>query len=184
MPLPLLFCVAEEAKAASADIGLGRTELIGTYRLSQSYKDFRRRLNDDEPFESPFINASKEQCQQWAIENWKTHDFIGHDIGIADERTARDGTLLMSVWKQSSINFEDCEPVPPKAPAWYDFRVHHTAIFIFLADVQEGEPDSVGRIYYHYPEKLTDEAGAFDPLKVETVLETGKFEDGTVLLEF
>ena len=58
-------------------------------------------LQDGEPFHSDFIGASKEQCKNWALEKWyqaKVKFIEPNVIAIADERSARDGFLLMSFY--------------------------------------------------------------------------------------
>jgi hypothetical protein len=49
------------------------------------------RLRDDETFDTDFIGASEEECQQWVKENGARVNFITHDlIAIADARSAKD----------------------------------------------------------------------------------------------
>ncbi|KAJ5635723.1 uncharacterized protein N7484_009036 [Penicillium longicatenatum] len=134
-------------------------------------KAFKTELKDYDHFESDVINASKAQCQEWAQKNWKGITYSSReDIAIADERTARDGTLLMSTWCQSDIPFEDWGPLPPKVETWYGFRVHHRAacefsIAIHWAPIEEAYP-----IYYARPEKYNNDAGVFEVLKVNSRL--------------
>lgn len=140
-------------------------------------KAFKTELKDNEHFESDFINASKEQCQKWAQGNWKGITYSSReDIAIADERTARDGTLLMSTWCQSNVPFEDWGPLPPKVNTWYDFRIHHRAACEFSIDIHWAPIGEAYPIYYAQPEKYTNDAGIFDVYKVDSWLK-GELED-------
>ncbi|KAJ5664119.1 hypothetical protein N7507_004850 [Penicillium longicatenatum] len=186
----LLFCVAEEAKSLIPKISREFSHkenvpppfwLVESNVCPRDQAGFKVVLKDDEPFESDFINASKEQCQKWAQENWDKVDGISHeDIAIADERTARDGTVLMSSWQHDNIDIEGWGPLPPKVPAWYDFRVHHRAVDAYEITQHWCPPHDALPIYYGQPEKYTDEAGVFDSIKVELWM-TGKIEDANFI---
>ncbi|KAJ5658447.1 uncharacterized protein N7484_002096 [Penicillium longicatenatum] len=182
----LLFCVAEEAKSLIPKISREFSHkenvpppfwLVESNVCPRDQAGFKVVLKDDEPFESDFINASKEQCQKWAQENWDKVDGISHeDIAIADERTSRDGTLLMSSWHFDNVDLDGWGPLPPRVPAWYDFRVHHRAVDAFEVSQHWCPLDEALPIYYGQPEKYTDEAGVFDSIKVELWM-TGKIEN-------
>ncbi|EAW18465.1 uncharacterized protein NFIA_084170 [Aspergillus fischeri NRRL 181] len=135
----------------------------------------RTRLQDGESFQSDFINASKEECQDWALDKWLQpvkFNFIEQSIiAIADERSARDGTLLMSFYFGESapdeppIEFNGYGPLLPKGNTWYDFRIRHNAAQLFHTSLLFTEPDIFFPNYFGRPEKFTDEAGVFDVLK-------------------
>ncbi|KAF3398046.1 hypothetical protein F1880_006117 [Penicillium rolfsii] len=136
---------------------------------------FRTALQDGERFESDFINASKEECQNWALDKWLQpirFNFIEQSIiAVADARSARDGTLLMSFYFGESppdeppLEFDGYGPLPPKGNTWYDFRIYHNAAFLFHASLLFTEPDIFFPNYFGRPEKFTDENGVFDVLK-------------------
>lgn len=135
-----------------------------------SRTEFKSQLQDGEPFGSEFIGASKEECQNWARSNWDDVNFISKNIiAIADERSARDGTLLLSYYcsigEDAQLELEGWGPLPPKNDTWYDFRIEsvgsddlHTDLF--LAPIETAYPTYFGR-----PEKFTNEAGVFDVFK-------------------
>jgi hypothetical protein len=131
---------------------------------------FKSQLQDGEPFGSEFIGASKEECQSWAKSNWNDVNFISKNIiAIADERSARDGTLLLSYYCSTSENaqleFKGWGPLPPKSDTWYDFRIEpvgsddlHTDLF--FAPIETAYPT-----YFGHPEKFTNKTGVFDVFK-------------------
>lgn len=101
--------------------------------ICPDHKDgFKIELQDGEPFGSDFIGASKEQCQIWAQENWREVNFIEQNvITIVDQRSARDGTLLLSFYfpevdpKEPTLGFDQWGQLPANANTWYDFRIDH-----------------------------------------------------------
>jgi hypothetical protein len=135
---------------------------------------FRIELQDGETFNSDFINASKEQCQNWALDKWyqaKVKFIEPNVIAIADERSARDGTLLMSYYypevspEEPTFEFNGWGPLPPKANTWYDFRIDHRAADDFHGSLLWFSRESAYPIYFGCPEKFTDETGVFDVFK-------------------
>lgn len=203
MTRTLFFCIAEEAKPVSQSVfNEGHLEADRDYqfvptalRESSTEPDdppflyylveskdcpstgegFRTGLQDGESFESDFINASKEECQDWALDKWLQpvkFNFIEPSIiAIADERSAQDGTLLMSFYfgedapDEPPMEFNGYGRLPPKGNTWYDFRIHHKAAQLFHASLLFTEPDIFFPNYFGRPEKFTDETGVFDVLK-------------------
>lgn len=136
---------------------------------------FKTLLQDGEPFKSDFIGASKEQCQNWALEQYKKYNFIEQNlIVIADQRSAQDQTLLVSFYypevcpEEPTLEFDDWGPLPPKANVWYDFRVHHRGIDEIYTSLLWAPQDSAYATYFGRPEKFIDEAGVFDVFKANS----------------
>ncbi|GFG23821.1 hypothetical protein IFM61606_03712 [Aspergillus udagawae] len=140
MTRTLFFCIAEEAKPfvpkALREFSTDPDNPPLLYYLVESRdcpstgEGFRMRLQDGESFESDFINASKEECQNWALDKWLQpikFNFIEQSIiAIADERSPQDGTLLMSFYfgeDEPPMEFNGYGPLPPKGNTWYDFRI-------------------------------------------------------------
>src|SRR5205814_9191488 len=68
-----------------------------------SSEGFKTGLGDNETFETDFIGASEEDCQQWVQENAPQVKFIVPDlIAIADARSAKDGTILIQVYQHEA----------------------------------------------------------------------------------
>jgi hypothetical protein len=144
--------------------------LVESKVCPDSSKGFKCQLQDGEPFESEFIGASQEECQNWAKRNWDDVNFIQENIiAIADERSARDGTLLLSYYcstaEHAQLEFEGWGFLPPRSDTWYDFRIEprgsddlHTDLF--FAPIETAYPTYFGR-----PEKFTNDAGVFDVSK-------------------
>lgn len=140
---------------------------------------FKSGLQDGEPFESDFIIASKEECQNWALDKWShtaKYNFIEHGIiAIADARSAQDGTLLMSFHYDCPPDLfpeyeENDRPLPPNNQTWYDFWVHHTNALNFQGSLLFTEPDVAYPLYFGFPEKFTNEAGVFEVWKMDKYL--------------
>jgi hypothetical protein len=186
MTRTLFFCISEEAKTfvakALREFSPEPQDSPCCYYLVESRvcpdspEHFKSGLQDGEPFESDFINASKEECQNWALDKWRQpakYNFIEQEIiAIADTRTAQDGTLLMSHYFDCPPDVFPVEvdehggPLPPKNQTWYDFRVHHTDSQQFQGSLLFAEPDVACPLFFGYPEKFTNEAGVFEMKKV------------------
>lgn len=161
--------------------------LVESKDCPSTEESFRTTLEDDESFESDFINASKEQCQNWALDKWlQPHkfNFIEQStIAIADKRSAQDGTLLMSFYSGEdspdvpSMDFDGYGPLPAKGKSWYDFRIHHNVVQLFNASLLFTEPDIFFPSYFGRPEQFTDETGVFDVLKAWKHIEEGSDKD-------
>ena len=128
----------------------------------------REYFQEDEIFETDFIGASPEDCQQWAQE-WSTHDrsTYGCILAIIDARSPKDGTILMQKYVQPPAGtkyfvFGGYGILPPETNVWYDFRVdyHQTgkveAALLFVA------PNVTWPFWYGNKERFTDEDGVFD----------------------
>lgn len=132
-------------------------------------------LQEDEPFDSAFINASEEQCKSWALEKQYKVNFIEQNIiGIADARTARDGTILMCRYKTDvpPVDFPEWGPLPPQVNTWYNWRIKPSGAAEVYISMMYGPPESVLPTYFGRREDLTNENGVFDTENA------GLFENG------
>ncbi|GFG09962.1 hypothetical protein IFM5058_04687 [Aspergillus udagawae] len=195
MTRTLLFCVAEEAKPFIPKVlreFSTEKDAPPLYYLVESNicpdkrEGFRIELQDSETFNSDFINASKEQCQNWALDKWyqaKVKFIEPNIIAIADEQSARDGTLLMSYYypevslEEPTFEFDGWGPLPPKASTWYYFRIDHRAADDFHGSLMWFSRESAYPIYFGCPEKFTDETGVFDVFKAVKYM-NGEDSDG------
>ncbi|KAJ5195303.1 uncharacterized protein N7498_008741 [Penicillium cinerascens] len=140
----------------------------------------KQELQEDEPFESAFINASEEQCKSWALEKQYEVNFIEQNIiGIADARTARDGTILMSRYK-TDVPSEDFPewggPLPPQINTWYNWRIKPDGAPEVYISLVYGPPESVLPTYFARKEELTNEKGVFDTDKAGSYV-MGKYPE-------
>ncbi|KAF1936513.1 hypothetical protein EJ02DRAFT_470390 [Clathrospora elynae] len=150
MARSLLFCIVEEAKPS----GL-KSELAG-----------------DEAFETAFVGASEEDCQNLTLKRQDTAMFIEPNIiGIADARTARDDYILMQWYREGEG--EHCPPygvLPPKPNTWWDFRIHPEQADRVIAGLHFVESDVSCPRYFGRKEELTDENGVLDAAKADRMV--------------
>ncbi|KAJ5195592.1 uncharacterized protein N7498_009030 [Penicillium cinerascens] len=139
-----------------------------------SERVFKIELQDGEPFHSDLIGASKEQCQNWALEKWfqaKVKSIEPNFIAIADDRSARDGTLLMSFYcpkisqEEPTFEFDGWGPLLPEANTWYNFRIDHRAADEIHGALMWATRDTAYPTYFGLPENFADESGIFDVFK-------------------
>jgi hypothetical protein len=130
-------------------------------------------LGDNETFETDFIGASEEDCQQWVQENAPQTNFITPDlIAIADARSAKDGTILLQAYQDElpldEEEFEGDVPSLAKLPprdknnTWWSYRVDLKDAPEALLDLGEFGILEADVPYYGYKDRLTDERGVFN----------------------
>ena len=124
-----------------------RTAESRFYHLAESricpktYSDFKQELKDGEDFTSEFFGASKQECQEWLLNNQLEVNFIERDIlVIADARSAKDNTVLITQYIDEGIEFEDFGVLPAKGDTWYDFRVDYRFVDQVHASLYYGQP--------------------------------------------
>jgi hypothetical protein len=126
--------------------------------------NMKRELADNEPFSSPFIGASNEECQKFLLDYQDIALFLEPNIiGIADARTAVDGTILVQ-WYNESEGW-DLEPygmLPGKAESFWDFRIRPEDVQEVAACLNFVDPDLVFPVYFGRKEELTSKEGVFD----------------------
>ncbi|KAL9623210.1 MAG: hypothetical protein Q9160_002525 [Pyrenula sp. 1 TL-2023] len=171
MTRTLLFCVAEEAKGAT---GIpSRIFWLVESRAGPSNNDhpFKLELKENEAFETDFIGASQQDCQQWAIEQQNRYKFIEQNIiGIVDARSAKDGTILMSHFFEKidpPFEFEGYGPLPEENDIWYDYRIPRERAADVNSALMFVAPDCTWPAYFGLKEQLTDEHGVFDVARAE-----------------
>ena len=137
-------------------------------------------MGDNKTFETDFIGASEEDCQQWVQENAPQVKFIVPDlIAIADARSAKDGTILIQVYQHEAPPDEEEleEDVPPfaklpprdKSNTWWSYRVDFKDAPDALLDLGEFRVLEAALPYYGYKDKLTDERGVFNVAKAKRI---------------
>ncbi|KAF2095296.1 hypothetical protein NA57DRAFT_79785 [Rhizodiscina lignyota] len=183
MTFPLLFCIAEEAKPFAR-----KALSTGYFNLAESRVCPTKRtgLKDDEPLETEFIGASKEECQQFSLEKARPPqvNFIEYDIiAVVDARSAKDDTLLLQYYAQQldppyedPIEYEKFGPLPPKLNVWYDFRIDYKDAFTVIASLTEGPFETMHPTYFGLKDELTDERGIFNVAEAEFLLSGGDLE--------
>lgn len=139
---------------------------------------FKAELNDDETFETDFIGASEQDCQQWAVEKQSQHNIIEQDIiAIADVRSATDSTLLMQhyVHKEADgeepLQFGRYGVLPRERDTWHDFRIDPSGADNVLAALEYVTFDVSYPVYFGHKEELTDEHGVFDVARAQRLME-------------
>lgn len=134
----------------------------------------REELKEDGDFKSDFIGTSVKECQTWALEQQKRHNYFEQDIiAVIDERSARDETILMlayfsSEWLQ--LECGDFGLLPRELDVWYEFRVDYrwsgelSPALHYIDEVQTWP------VYFGRKEALTDENGVFDAKKADWLM--------------
>lgn len=141
---------------------------------SNDDKRFRQELKDNEPFETDFIGASLQDCQIWALEQQRQHNFIEQDIiVIVDARSVRDGTVLASHFHpkmDEPLEFGRYGQLPREGDTWYDYRIDYQRVKDVSAALGFGPIDAVYPLYFGLKEELTDERGVFGVAKAERII--------------
>jgi hypothetical protein len=150
--------------------------LVESKECPSERSGLKTKLADGEDFDTAFSSVT--DCQNFILENQDTAMFIEPNIaGIADARTAKDGTILMTWYRESEG--ENCRPygvLPPKADSWWDFRIRPEQAHIVLAYLSFVASDVSFPLYFARKEEFTDENGVFDAVKAE---EATKQDRGT-----
>ncbi|KAF2823793.1 hypothetical protein CC86DRAFT_468807 [Ophiobolus disseminans] len=171
MTRTLLFCIAEEAKASIPTIldAVPEFSLIESQDCPDDESSLKSKLSPDSTFETAFINSSPKDVQNWILEKQDTAMFIEPNIaGIADARTAKDGTILMTWYREGEG--EECKPhgvLPPRADSWWDFRVKAEQASRVIAALNFVEPDVAFPRYFGRKDEFTDGEGVFDAEKAD-----------------
>lgn len=146
---------------------------------------FKRELHENEPFESEFIGASTQECQDWAREKQSQTNFIEPDIiAVADACTARDNTILMCYYEEeddpeeSPLEFPRFGALPQRLNTWYHFRINYEAAALFFVDLVYCPPDMAYPVFFGRKEELTDDNGVFDAEKAHLFMVGKDYEAG------
>jgi hypothetical protein len=159
---------------------------IRTFALAKSHfipeneedtRGIAYKLGEDEPFESEFFGASLEHCGEYAIAlldpecSGGLRLEQGMIIVIADERSARDDTVLLRFHVyHPGIEFEDWGFLPREARehnAWVDFRVDYRKVDVAVTSIEYVSPGVSYPAYYGHKQDFTDENGVFNTDKAE-----------------
>ncbi|KAF2272144.1 uncharacterized protein EI97DRAFT_386432 [Westerdykella ornata] len=169
MTATLLFCIAEDAKPFIHRIlAEDRVYLVQSHNLPKDKSGFKTDLKEGEDFETEFIGTSLQNCQKWTLEKQFQVNFIQQNFpAIADERTSRDGTILMQCYKKDlgedgELEFPPYGILPKERDTWYDFRIDPKGSFRLTAALFATEPDVIYPTDFGRKEELTDEYGVFN----------------------
>jgi hypothetical protein len=146
--------------------------LVKSHICPDDGEGFKVELRDDESFQTEFIGATEQECQNWALEHQFQNLHIEQDIVvIADARSATDNTMLMQYYSRELEDLGPNEPdlefgeyglLPRERSTWYDFRIDYQEAFEVWSSLMFGPPDGVYPVYFGLKEDLTDERGVFN----------------------
>jgi hypothetical protein len=149
--------------------------LVESHVCPSSGDGFKSELKENDSFQTEFVGASIQQCQEWALEKQSQVNFIEQSvIAIADARSTRDDTLSMQYYspeieppplEDGEFEFGEFGILPRERNMWYDWRVDYKHASAVLADLEYGPIDSVYPTYFGRKEELTDEHGIFNMIK-------------------
>lgn len=126
----------------------------------------RRTIADNATIQSDFIGASTQDCQKWALEKQSQDKAVEQDIFvIADERSTRDDTIMVTYYARTAWDFGGPERVPKESNKWYDFRVPYTEAETVKVAMHYVNPDVCYPIFFGRKEEMTDEHGVFNATK-------------------
>jgi hypothetical protein len=100
-------------------------------------KNIKTKLSDNDAFETAFVGSSEQDCEDWFFGKQNVINYMEFNIiGIADARTAKDGTISMR-WYQDGEGVErpPYGVLPPKPDSWYEFRTEPEGAARLLADL-------------------------------------------------
>lgn len=116
---------------------------------------FKKQLKArDETTDSEFIGASPQDCEAWMLAEQDELNFMEFNIlFIADARSARDETLLASVYRReqgvygAEAGKSEGVKAPPEPNSWYHFRIDFKEAWNLHSDVNYGPPGQVEPFY-------------------------------------
>jgi hypothetical protein len=119
---------------------------------------------DTENFQTEFIGASHQDCQNWALQNQFRHSSIVQDLiaGI-DACSASDDTILLYSYPRVPIEFRNWGVLPKEHNIWYDYRIKYMNVKWTLTQLQHfGPMDTIFPTYFERKAELTDDQGIFN----------------------
>ena len=148
--------------------------LVESHVCPSDQQGFRSKLKDGEIFETDWINATEQDCQNWALEkSFQVNFIVQNIIIIADARSSRDDTLLVQYYNEKldpPLEFPKFGVLPQKQNTWYDFRVDYKLADTVDTDLNFGPIDFIYSAYFGCKEALTDERGVFNVADVERLV--------------
>jgi hypothetical protein len=98
--------------------------LVESRDCPNNREGFKMELRDDETFQTEFIGATEQECQNWELEHQFQHNFIEQDIiAIAEARSATDNTVLVQFYSR------ELEPPEPLEFGVYGVFPHEHSIW-------------------------------------------------------
>ncbi|ETS86902.1 hypothetical protein PFICI_00730 [Pestalotiopsis fici W106-1] len=186
----ILFCTAEEAKPlVPAIMSFEQAQDTWIFGFAESRDglgaddgNFKNWIEDGATVETDFIGASEQECQSWALEQMNRLPNVNDGmIAIADERTAKDDTILLQLYNSSSgdltpegegdygLEFEGYGKLPAKENTWYSFRIRYQDSFNIYAALSYGAIDVVYPVYFGRTDELVDDNGVFNVERAEAL---------------
>jgi hypothetical protein len=153
--------------------------LIESKASGQDKADLKRTLHDTN-FSSEF--TSVEECEEWMLREQGKEDLNTMEenlIYVADERSAKDGTLAAYVYSDEPIMLGPSEdqPMPPKADTWYEFRVKYQDAMAIQNHYIAGEPGDAWPILFGSRDKIMDQNGVLDVNKLQQLVDDDDEEE-------
>jgi hypothetical protein len=147
--------------------------LIESKASDQDKADLKRTL-DDTNFASEF--TSVEECKEWMLREQGKKDLNTMEenlIYVADERSAKDGTLAAYAYSDEPImlGLNEDQPMPPEANTWYEFRVKYQDAMVIQNHYVDGEPGDAWPILFGPREKITDKNGVLNAKKLQQLID-------------
>lgn len=123
-------------------------------------------MKDTDTLTSEFIGVSEEECKEWVLRHETKNAWIEWNLlVIADERSARDGTVLLAKYVREPMVLgpeDPGTPFPSQGNRWYDFRIRYEDAAQVYSDLCNGPIDGVYPVYYERKDELEDKNGVFD----------------------
>jgi hypothetical protein len=153
--------------------------LIESKTSGQDQANLKDTLQDTN-FSSEF--TSVEECKEWMLHEQGKKDLNAMEenvIYVADERSAKDGTLAAYVYSDEPIMLgrNEDKPMPPEAYTWYEFRVKYQESMAIQNHYIDGEPGDAWPILFGPKIKFTDENGVIDAKKLQQLVDDGDEEE-------
>lgn len=137
-------------------------------------QELREQIKDKDDFQSDFTGASAAECQRAALEHVKHDGMPSRNLlAIADDRTARDGTILLQYHEPSDRSEQEYEGfgvLPKEAGKWYDFRIDPE--YANYADTSLsgfGVDEKTKPVWFGCKDELTDKNGVFDAARADKI---------------
>ena len=140
--------------------------------------EVQEKIKDSDTIESEFIGASEKDCEDWMLKEQDEVNFMDYIIlFIADARSAKDDTIIASVYRQEQGVYADKATglkVPPEPFTWFRFRIDFKEAWLLHCDVNYGPPPEVWPFYFARKDEATDEDGVFSVTKANDLIYSTK----------
>lgn len=164
--------------------------LVESRTCPDTAEGFKIELQDDETFETDFIGASVQDCQNWAQQHQSQHNFIEQDIiAIADARSATDNTIVAEFYNRQPdpseldpmdlIEEEGMDDLTPREldNTWVEWRIELKDFDKFFIHVYPLYCvfEATYPIYFWRKEEFTGANGVFNVTETDRIAFPGKY---------